>query len=88
MWLVHVPTGERVCLGKRMGKGWYRTGNTRDAEIRALFEAWRRMQEEGTELQDHFQLVMEDGKRSVRTRCARQPLALMIHGLSAVCPAR
>ena len=63
MWLVHVPTGERVCLGKRMGKGWYRTGNTLDAEIRALFEACEES-EEGTELQDHFQLVMEDGENA------------------------
>jgi hypothetical protein len=60
MFLVHVPTGLAVGLGKRMGWGWY-TANaeTIGPQIQLLYDTLERDYAYGGE-QDNFALAMED----------------------------
>lgn len=60
MFLVHVPTGLAVGLGKRMGWGWYtRNANTIGPQIQLLYDTLERDYAYAGE-QDKFALAMED----------------------------
>lgn len=57
LWLVHRPTGEAVCLGKRMGVGWY----TSDVG-KSVADFFSRTEDAGDPAdQDDFILAIEDG---------------------------
>ncbi len=59
MWLVHRPTGESICLGKRMAWGWY--DRSEDMSQR-LNEFYQRCVDGDDSMagQDDFVLAMED----------------------------
>ena len=58
MYLVHVPTGLAVFLGKRMGYGWYTTKEERIGPlVQKLFDV---LDQEHVERQDDFAVAMED----------------------------
>lgn len=56
LWLMHRPSGKAVCLGKRMGVGWYRPPD------KATLEAFYQEIEDlvFAEGQDDFILLQED----------------------------
>lgn len=59
MFLVHVPTGLGICLGKRMGYGWY--SNNKQLAIQKLFDTLESADYDyGGGKQDDFALAMED----------------------------
>lgn len=55
MFLLHVPSGNAVYLGKRMGWGWHNVPEDVNKSIEKLFELV-----ESSYDQDHFALAMED----------------------------
>lgn len=56
MWLHHKPTGNAICLGKRMGDGWYHTGGNQT--LNEFYESCHQdLDGIGT---DDFILLMED----------------------------
>lgn len=57
MYLVHVPSGLTVCIGKRMGGGWYMAAATGD-RIAKLFDA----AEAEIDGLDNFAIAMEDDR--------------------------
>lgn len=60
MFLVHVPTGLAVGLGKRMGWGWYTAdAGTIGPKIQLLYDTLERDYAYEGE-QDNFALAMED----------------------------
>jgi len=56
MFLVYKPTGDAVCLGKRMADGWYDVPETLGAALQKLFNLV-----EHVGPLDAFALAMEDG---------------------------
>lgn len=61
MFLVHRPSGLTVCLGKRMGSGWYKPPT--EEKMQAFYDAaeqhWVDTPGTGSSLDD-FMLVLED----------------------------
>lgn len=59
MFLLHVPTGKAVFLGKRMGDVWYGTPEDVAKHITSLFELVG-----DSDGKDNYALAMEDSKES------------------------
>lgn len=57
VWLVHRPTGEAICLGKRMAYGWYNQTEMLGTKLAGFFA---RCEESQSRDQDDFVLAMED----------------------------
>lgn len=60
MWLYHRPTGDAICLGKRMGMGYYAAPGLKDME--AFYD--RIEDQTGAHQQDDFMLVLEDASEA------------------------
>jgi len=58
MFLLHVPSGYSVYLGKRMGWGWYDADESTGPRIQRLFEMVETQQAEGE--QDAFAIAFEN----------------------------
>lgn len=60
LWLVHRPSGQAICLGKRMAVGWYLPVGSDDlsARLEAMFNAI----DDDMSKQDDFVLCIEDGR--------------------------
>ncbi len=58
LWLVHRPSKTRLCLGKRMGTGWYAAPDPKRLEA---FYDWIESEHFGT--MDDFKLLIEINER-------------------------
>ena len=61
MFLVHVPSGCYVPLGKRMGWGWYDVPKDLSDRIQKLYKMIESQEAEGD--QDDFVIAFESDKR-------------------------
>ena len=60
MFFIHIPSGKRVYLGKRMGVGWYNVPDDLGARVKLLFDYL-----DGEYVgQDDFAIALEDAEGS------------------------